>query len=279
MMPLCSAAGAARLDATIRPGVLCVFDFDGTLAPIVARPDQALLPASVRERLQALQRLAPVAILTGRALSDIEDRLQFAADYVVGNHGLEGLPESAHRRTGFRQACNAWKEVLDRALADPARFDPRIAIEDKAISLSVHYRQVADQARAEHALQALFDTLQPAPRVIAGKCVFNLLPLDAGDKGTAFNQLMTLSNATSALYVGDDVTDEDVFRLQRHDLLSVRIGQARDSAAPFFLPRHLDIAPLLDHLIARLDAILNGRVLPVSAAWPPAPGDEARDQR
>ena len=252
MTPLFSTPGSVRLTTAIQPGVLCVFDFDGTLSPIVAQPDQARLPPEIRTRLLALQKLTPVAILTGRSLADISSRLDFAADFVIGNHGLEGLPESAQRRAGFEDMCNSWRARLQQAFAAGSDFGPEILMEDKQISLSVHYRHASDQVAVQHQLEQLFATLTPAPRIIAGKFVFNLLPEGAGDKGTAFNQLMLLSGAATAIYVGDDVTDEDVFSLGRPDVLSVRIGQAADSAATFFLPSNEDIARLLDDLIERL---------------------------
>ncbi len=252
--PLFSENGAARLDAVVRPGMLCVFDFDGTLAPIVAQPDQARLPETVRLRLLALQRFVPVAILTGRALADIVTRLDFDADYMVGNHGLEGLPDSSVRRLSFEQDCTAWRLQLEQALANHQRFDPALLIEDKAISLSVHYRHASDQLQSQKDLMQLFAVLIPQPRIITGKCVFNLLPQAAGDKGTAFEELMRISGASTAIYVGDDVTDEDVFRLQRPDLLSVRIGEHVDSAAQFMVPAYSDMLPLLDQLIARLES-------------------------
>ena len=260
MKPLFSAEGTACLDAIVRPGVLCVFDFDGTLAPIVAQPDDAHLPAPVRVRLETLQQHAPVAILTGRALNDINARLNFKADYMVGNHGLEGLPDSADRRHAYEQVCNGWRSLIQAALTDAGRFEPTLLLEDKEISLSLHYRHARNQAVARQHLLALFESLSPAPRVIAGKCVYNLLPQGSGDKGTAFAHLMHLSGATSAIYVGDDVTDEDVFALAREDLLSVRVGQTTGSAAPFFLRRHADILRLLEELSARLTTPSSNRV-------------------
>lgn len=252
LKPLHSVAGAARLASIVRPGMLCVFDFDGTLAPIVARPDDARLPPAMRERLLALQQLAPVAILTGRALTDIATRMDFAADFMVGNHGLEGLPDSSHRRLRFEKDCAGWRADIEQAFADHERFDPHLLMEDKAISLSVHYRHAQNQVQAQESLTQLFATLVPPARIIAGKYVFNLLPQAAGDKGTAFEELMRLSGATSAIYVGDDVTDEDVFRLQRSDLLTIRIGEHGESAAEFMLPDFADMLPLLEDLIARL---------------------------
>ena len=252
MKPLFSAEGTTRLDTIVRPGVLCVFDFDGTLAPIVAQPDDAHLPAPVRLRLQVLQEYVPVAVLTGRALRDISTRLDFSANYTIGNHGLEGLPDSTDRRSAYEQVCSAWRATVQAALAEANRFEPTLLLEDKEISLSLHFRQARNQAATRQQLLALFATLSPPPRVIAGKCVYNLLPQGSGDKGTAFEQLMRLSGASSAIYVGDDVTDEDVFALDRDDLLSVRVGQTTGSAAPFFLRRHADILRLLDDLANRL---------------------------
>ena len=64
-------------------------------APLVADPDAVLLPAAVRSQLQALQQRVPVGIVTGRALADLRPRLAFVPDYLIGNHGLEGVPAGA----------------------------------------------------------------------------------------------------------------------------------------------------------------------------------------
>jgi trehalose 6-phosphate phosphatase len=232
--------------------MLCVFDFDGTLSPIVAHPDDACLPPEVLERLLTLSRQVALAILTGRSLADIRPRLGFEPHYLVGNHGLEGVPGWDWRAEQYAQACRAWKKILEPVLRDQSRFDPGILLEDKKYSLSLHYRMARDQRLAQARLAELIAGLHPAPRVIAGKCVFSLLPQYGVDKGSALQQLMQQSGARSALYAGDDVTDEDVFKLKRPDLLTVRIEHAPDSAAEFFLPRRQDILQLLNELIARL---------------------------
>jgi trehalose 6-phosphate phosphatase len=253
MMPFFSeVSNSLDLSNQVKPGMLCAFDFDGTLAPIVSQPDQALLPAAVRQRLVALKQLTPVAILTGRGLTDIRSRLQFEASYVIGNHGLEGLPGSSDCLDRYEQMCKGWLSALRSALAEYTMFDENILIEDKSISLSIHYRATSNYKKTEQALRTLFDSLQPSPHVIAGKCVFNLLPHGAGDKGTAFEQLMLLTQCETALYVGDDVTDEDVFKLKRNDVLSVRIGESQQSAAKCFLSTQDDITRFLDFLIHKL---------------------------
>lgn len=251
MTSLFSPEGRRRFDELVQPGLLCAFDFDGTLAPIVPQPAQARLPQDIRLHLTALAEHAPVAIITGRSVADISARLGFSPDFIVGNHGLEGVPDWEAQAAQHERLCAGWRAQVADALRAP-EFDPGILLEDKRYSLSLHYRQAADPALAAQGLQALFARLEPAPRVVAGKYVFNLLAEDACNKGSALEQLMRVCGAGSALYVGDDVTDEDVFRLRRPDILSVRIEQSADSAADFFLPQAEDILRLLEELTERL---------------------------
>ncbi|MDB5772966.1 MAG: trehalose 6-phosphate phosphatase [Burkholderiales bacterium] len=255
MTLLFSEEGRARFDDIVRPGLLCAFDFDGTLAPIVAQPERAFLPPDLKDQLVELSRYAPVAIITGRSVEDLRARLGFEADYIIGNHGLEGLPGWEHRAEHYESMCGVWRDQLTAALHGPGMSDSGIWIENKRYSVSVHYRLASDREQAESRLTALFTTLSPAPRVVAGKYVFNLLPEDALHKGAALEQLMQVTAATGAIYVGDDVTDEDVFRLRRSDVMSIRIEAEPDSAAPYFVERRQDITQLLEGLIIRLRSL------------------------
>jgi trehalose 6-phosphate phosphatase len=251
MVSLFSPEGTRRLDQIVQPGMLCVFDFDGTLSAIVPKPDCAHLTPQVYQSLVSLAALTPVAILTGRSLEDIRPRLGFEPAYVVGNHGLEGVPGWDESSAQYLALCRNWERAIRLALHE-AGHDPRIWVENKRYSLSVHYRDVADPAGTETRLEQLFSRVAPEARVIAGKAVFSLLPPNAADKGSALQQLMRISAAPCVIYVGDDVTDEDVFRLQRPDLLSIRIEPAADSAATCYLPQWQDMVTLLDDLIRRL---------------------------
>lgn len=245
-------SGVERLEYAVADGLLCAFDFDGTLSPIVANPEDARLPDDIRERLQVLGRYAPIAIITGRSVEDIRRRLGFAPDYVVGNHGLEGVPGWEDLAREHEAACRRWRLQLEETLAQP-EFDPGIQLEDKRYSISVHYRHVDNVENSAIQLEKLLKTLSPAPRIVAGKCVFNLLAEDRCHKGSALVKLMELAGATGALYVGDDVTDEDVFRMRRENILSVRIEHTTDTAADFFIPQQRDMPHFLDELIKRLD--------------------------
>lgn len=241
-----SAAGLQRLVQMAGPRLLCVFDFDGTLAPIVARHDQAALPDEVRSQLLQLAEVATIGILTGRSLADVRERLGFTPHYTMGNHGIEGVPGWEDRSAAYAELSREWRQQLNVLLQ--TQDDPGIQIEDKHYSLSVHYRLARDPLMSARRLLDLFDRLQPAPRIVAGKCVFNLLPQGAADKGSALIQLITATHAQGAIYVGDDVTDEDVFRLRRDDILSVRTEYEAYSAAEFFLTNQLEMPRLLEAL-------------------------------
>lgn len=253
MKLLFSDAGAQRLEQCVRGRMLCAFDFDGTLAPIVAVPDEARLPDNIRLLLERIAHYAPIAVITGRSVDDISRRLGFRPDFVVGNHGLEGVPGWEDLAAEHEHACAGWRRQLDQALRGQ-EWDTGIQLEDKRFSLSVHYRQVEDVVACTRALESLFSRLEPQPRVVGGKYVYNLLMQDRCHKGSALSRLMELAGASTALYVGDDVTDEDVFRMRRPDILSIRIEPSADSAADYFLPHPRDILRLMEELIARLQA-------------------------
>jgi trehalose 6-phosphate phosphatase len=255
MTLLFSEEGLARFDEIVKPGLLCAFDFDGTLAPIVAQPERAFLPPDLREKLVELSNYAPVAIITGRSVEDLNARLDFKADFIVGNHGLEGLPGWERRAERYEAMCGGWRDQLAAALRRQDLPDSQIWIENKRYSLSLHYRLAQDREQAEAKLTTLFKSLTPAPRIVGGKYIFNLLPEDAVHKGSALEQLIRATGATSAVYVGDDVTDEDVFRLRRSDLLSVRIEPEPGSAAPYFIEHRQNVTQFLDALITRLQAL------------------------
>jgi trehalose 6-phosphate phosphatase len=250
-----SESGLKRLEEIIRPGFLCVFDFDGTLAPIVEQHDEAHLPPDILPQLLELSNCAPVAIITGRSVDDIRNRLGFKPHFIVGNHGLEGVPGWEGRNNDYEAICQGWAQSLSGMLQDRDTFDPGISLENKRYSLSVHYRMTHDQMKAERQLAQAFQRLSPRPRIITGKCVFNLLPEGSADKGSALEQLMRATGAPSAIYVGDDVTDEHVFRLQRRNILSVRIERDPASAAEFYLNNRLEISQLLEELIKRTNEL------------------------
>lgn len=253
-----SGAGQAALRELRHRRLLAAFDFDGTLAPIALRPEQVVTPPGTRAALDRLRGWCTTAVISGRSRQDVLERLGVAVDYAVGNHGIDGLPGAEREAAECVAVSQGWLVQL-RGGETLRSVDPGLLLEDKGVSLSVHYRQARDASRAVAELPLLFAGLDPAPRIVTGKMVFNLLPPAAVDKGTAMLRLLELSGAEAGLYVGDDVTDEDVFCLHQSDLLTVRVGRDESSRARLYLRAPSEVPRLIDALIGELSVGLGVR--------------------
>lgn len=249
MKPLLFEAGQAALRGFLVKPVLCLFDFDGTLAPLISDPALVNLSPEMQQQLQALQRRTPIGIITGRSLADIQKRLRFEPDHLIGNHGTEGLPGWDRQAPASFALCRTWLSLLQPLLSP---FGDAVWIEDKSYSLTVHYRHARDQIWVEKTLLACFAKLFPSPRIIFGKFNASLLPANVGDKGTAVRQLLQMSQIHRALYVGDDSTDEDVFSMHHPDIFSVRVGADLQTEADYVIKDHDDIKLLLNLLLSLL---------------------------
>jgi trehalose 6-phosphate phosphatase len=232
---------------------LLAFDFDGTLAPIVADRDRARLSPRTRRRLQALTRRFRCAVVSGRSRADLARRcagIRLAA--LVGNHGAEGPWPGGGAAT--RRAVARWRDALRRRLGDGRGIE----IEDKGWSLAIHFRRSPSRPGAARVIWSALRSLAGA-RTVAGNLVVNVLPAGSPDKGRAIARLSALLARETVLYVGDDDTDEDVFASGLPGLVSVRVGRHRGSRARYFLRSRSEV----DELLAAL-ARLPGR--PAGAA-------------
>lgn len=240
--------GEAALENILRRRPLLAFDFDGTLAPIVARPDDARIPRRASARLGSLAARLPVAIVTGRTVEDVSGRLGFRPRYIVGNHGAEDGMDAAAAEQRVR-ALDPLRGLLRERAADLAQVG--IQIEDKGQSLALHYRQARPRSRA---LEQIAEVLaQPELRVhsFGGKMVINVTPQSAPDKAHAVHALMGRCDASCALFAGDDVNDEPVFASAPPDWLTVRVGaESLDSAARFRIDSPFEMALLLERMLA-----------------------------
>lgn len=243
MRNILARANAELLSQLAWSNVLLAFDFDGTLAPIVSARDHAAMRARTSALLTRLCGLYPCAIISGRSQADVTARLGgVPVRYVVGNHGLEpgvDLPL-------FEAVTARARTPLEAALRGVQGVD----VEDKRYSLAIHYRASRQKRAARAAVLAAVAALSERMRVVAGKLVINVVPAEASDKGDALQWLRAEARTDTALYVGDDVTDEDVFRLdQPGRLVSVRVGASRASAASWCVPDQRDIDALLERLV------------------------------
>lgn len=224
--------------------VLLAFDYDGTLAPIVAERDQARMRARTADLLARVCRLYPCAVISGRSR---QDTLQLVASagvlHVIGNHGLEPGPCLAQFE---RQVMDA-RRILEPLVAGV----PGVEIEDKRYSLAIHYRKANHKHQARTAIRAALGALPVRMRAVPGKRVINLVSAQAPNKGHALLTLLQAEGTDKALYVGDDYTDEDVFETEQPKrLFTVRIGRSRSTAAAYFLRHQGEMDRLLSELIA-----------------------------
>jgi trehalose 6-phosphate phosphatase len=236
--------------------VLLSFDYDGTLAPIVSDPERAPMRSSTRALLRHLTDLYPVAIISGRAQADALKQLgRIAVKQVIGNHGLEPW----HASTGLSEEVRRWLPLLERKFAALKG----VRIEDKAFSVAIHYRHSREKRKARAAIARAVESLGNV-RVIGGKQVVNVVPNGVPHKGIALERERARLGCDTAIYVGDDQTDEDVFALdQPGRLLGIRVGRSRTSAAAYYIPGQSEIDDLLRVLLdARRAAQSQRRVGP-----------------
>lgn len=257
MQHLFTPAGDLALTAVLQRQVMFGFDFDGTLAPIVARPDEARVPAPVAERLRELARLRPVVVVSGRAVSDLRERLGFEPDHIVGSHGAEDPLNRLATSAAHAIALEPLREHLRRHAPELAAAG--VSLEDKGQSIALHYRRVADPAAARALLRQLLDPAPGDAHVFAGKRVFNATAPDAPDKARALRALVRRCAADCAFFAGDDVNDEPVFATAPADWLTVRVGHARRSRARFFIDGPRQMAELLERTLAALNGAGQGR--------------------
>lgn len=222
-----------KKEARLGTPLLCVFDFDGTLAPLVDHPARARMSLPLRRELERLRARAGVAVLSGRAVRDVRRRVGIKGIVYGGNHGVEmegrGHPylhPAARRLKGragemVRRARRVFKDV------------PGVFIEGKGFGVSLHFRCVALPFRR------MFDRgvrkLKKETHALAflwtrGHKVWDLRPPTGWNKGKALDRLWRRMGQPFTVCVGDDVTDEDMFRAVRGKGFGVKVGAERTGA-------------------------------------------------
>ena len=227
--------------------VLLAFDFDGTLAPIVREPEAAAMRPRTAAMLAKVAKLYPCAVISGRSRADVMAKVDaIPLRAIFGNHGMEPSPN-----------LRTWRRLAARWHAQLASSLPPIAgvvIENKGVSLAVHYRKARARAAARRLILIAAAAL-PGARIVEGKMVVNALPAGAPDKSTALTSLCKRLRCDSAIYVGDDENDEDVFALARQGrLLGIRVGRSQHTQAAYFVPNQVAVDRLLVQLIEAREA-------------------------
>ncbi|MEO8813988.1 MAG: trehalose-phosphatase [Mycobacterium sp.] len=199
---------------TRRPAVF--FDFDGTLSDIVDDPGSARLVDGAADALQALARHCPVAVLSGRDLADVRERVGLPGIWYAGSHGFELTgPDGVHHQNDA--AFPAVAVLADAAAALTAQLGAidGVVVEHKRFAVAVHYRNAAraDVTTVTAAVRTAGQ--RDALRVTTGREVIELRPDIDWDKGKTLHWIIDRRSGHTddllPIYLGDDITDEDAF--------------------------------------------------------------------
>jgi len=195
-----------------------LLDVDGTLAPIVARPELAAVPEETRAEVRRLtRRYALVACVSGRSGADAARLVGVDGVVYVGVHGLELAPEAERWRGALR----------------PFAEEPWPWLEDKGLTVALHWREAADEDEALATLRSVATRAEAAGLEARwGRKVLELRPPVKADKGTAVRSLLADRGLRRALYAGDDTTDLDAFHGLDGLELAVRVAVASAEGPP-----------------------------------------------
>jgi trehalose-phosphatase len=230
-------------------------DYDGTLTPIVGRPEDAILAPEMQRRLERLAGHLPVAVVSGRDLEDVRGRVGVDGITYAGSHGLDIRGPGIRHDAGAdaARAVSAVAATLERELPDV----PGLLVERKRFGVSVHYRLV-DPA-AVPAIEAVVRRVVDAAEGLRrrdGAMVFEVQPDVPWDKGRAVEALLAVLGASERLhpvYVGDDRTDEDAFRVLVGTGTGIVVWTApRPTAARYWLADPSEVGRFLDALASRV---------------------------
>jgi trehalose 6-phosphate phosphatase len=194
-------------------------DFDGVLAPIVERREDAAIPeATGRELTRLVAQYALVAVVSGRAGDDVRERLGVDGVVCVGSHGLELEPQA-----------EGWRQTLAAFAADAAW--PPDEIEVKGLAIAFHFRDREDEAAAIRQLDAIAEAARAEGLAVRyGRKILEVLPPVGIHKGTAVRRLIAERGLRRALAAGDDTTDIDSFAALDELEIAVRVAVASDEA-------------------------------------------------
>ena len=252
MQHLFCPEGETVLALTLQQRPLLAFDFDGTLTPIVARPNDARLSSAVATRLATLATHLPVAIVTGRSVDDVRGRLGFAPSFIIGNHGAEDDSDIAESGQPSAAMVRQLQRIRDHAAALDAAG---VTVEDKGQSIALHYRLARNRKQALQAIEDVLEERDDELHIFGGKLVVNVASRHAPDKADAVQKLVRRSGASCAIFAGDDVNDEPVFTTAPASWLTIRIGRDMPkSSARFFLDSPAEMAMLLERMISLVAA-------------------------
>jgi trehalose 6-phosphate phosphatase len=252
----------ARRLAGKRPAVF--LDYDGTLTPIVDRPEDALISAGMRKVVRALAKRCPVCVVSGRDRAVVQELMGIDDLVVAGSHGFDiWTPQGGTVEHEAASGFDGLFEEVRTRLSEYTTGIDGIGIESKKVSVAVHFRLVwePDRRRVREAVDALVADHPEELKVVPGKMVYEIQPNVAWNKGKAVLHLLDSlgldDDDVMPLYLGDDVTDEDAFVALSGRGIGIFVGSAEDpevagrrTAASYALASTREVQRFL-HTLAR----------------------------
>jgi trehalose 6-phosphate phosphatase len=258
-LPDASAALTGPDDLAARnPAVF--FDFDGTLSDIVNDPDAARPVAGAAEALQRLAEHCPVAVLSGRDLADVANRVGVPGIWYAGSHGFElTAPDGTHHQNDAAAAAIPVLEQAAGVLREQLGSIAGVVVEHKRFGVAVHYRNAARDRVGEVAAAVRAAGRRDGLRVTTGREVIELRPDIDWDKGKTLRWVidhLPASGSFTPVYLGDDITDEDAFDAVHDDGVPILVRHSDDgdraTAALFALESPSAAAQFVGRLAQRL---------------------------
>jgi trehalose 6-phosphate phosphatase len=195
-----------------------VLDFDGVLSPIIKDPAASRLPDGVAASLGRLARtLGLLAVISGRPVEFLADRVPIPGVYLLGSYGMEQIRDGVRRVDPDAERWLGPVREASRALRDLLGTSPGVVVEEKPVSVTVHWRQAPDQAAAARDVHRATARIagETGLRLASGKLAEELLPPIDVDKGSALVTLLASQDLTTVAYAGDDVGDIPALRAVR----------------------------------------------------------------
>jgi trehalose-phosphatase len=241
--------------------ILLLLDYDGTLTPIVATPSKAIIHKDTKGLLQKLSRspYCKIGIISGRKLENIKNIVGVNGIAYAGNHGLEiqGLKIKFESQVSPRLKLTIRNIAMD--MQKRLSGIKGALIEDKGLTLSIHYRLVSkkDMPAFEKAIFEVtnYYVVRDKIKVNYGKKVYEIKPPVKWDKGKVVSWLLARQQVVSGeknvlpIYIGDDITDENAFKVLRRKGLTVFVGRPGNSKADYYLKNAEEVTKFLRSIL------------------------------
>lgn len=235
--------------------VILLLDYDGTLVPICKEPSLAKLSLEEKKLLRILSGIPwlSVGIISGRSLKEIRRLVGVEGLFYAGNHGFEILFRGTVWVHPEFESFKSRLKGVARELKRSTKGIDGILVEDKKVTVSVHYRKVTQKSPGS-ILKIVSKVLESYPEIFTvtrGKKVYEVRPNIEWDKGKAvarLSRLLGFKTKPLIIYVGDDQTDEDAFRVLEGDDISIRVGYKKSSKARYFCKGSGEILRLLEQM-------------------------------